>query len=304
MESIASSICVICLKKGYDLRFFTEDSLSKCKKILKTRQDYNLDFNNVYLPSSVKTQREGYHTLCYLKFTSLDKNYRDNLNKQIISEESNKKNDNDESATHMGDEVKINNLKLCIFCDKKSKLVNNQKYSLHMAKSNGILEKIIQYATSSNKVNMLDKVLNYKSSKRVIFYHSPCFASFQYTYTRSCPEGSKNLSQFQLRRVAHKNAYQEICSFVNENVIRKKKCFCLNFLTDMFIEQLKKEYDKLSQLQPCYLNLGSTLKRKLLVTYRKKIKMADLRNQTIVTPYNDVSLSNNDYNLLKDTDIV
>lgn len=65
--------CVFCEKSDENLTFFTEETLRKCKKILKQRKIHNLKYKNVVLP--VDLFANGYHKQCYKSFTGLMKKY-------------------------------------------------------------------------------------------------------------------------------------------------------------------------------------------------------------------------------------
>ena len=78
----ARPICGICLKRGDNMKLFDEQTLVKCKSILKLRQDYTLNYNSVRFSSSENAQ-QGYHAACYHYFTALSQKYREELKKQL-----------------------------------------------------------------------------------------------------------------------------------------------------------------------------------------------------------------------------
>lgn len=72
--------CVICKQKDTGkINPFTESTLNKCRIALKIRQEYKLKYCDVILPSEVSSNKEGYHRQCYANFTSLKKQYKQNL---------------------------------------------------------------------------------------------------------------------------------------------------------------------------------------------------------------------------------
>lgn len=68
--------CVICKKKDNSDKviIFNEERLQKCRNILKIRQQNNLKFAKVVLPSDLTTPK-GYHAQCYRNFSALMKQY-------------------------------------------------------------------------------------------------------------------------------------------------------------------------------------------------------------------------------------
>lgn len=71
--------CVICkVKDTGKVHPFTENTLNKCRTTLEIRQKYNLKYCDVILPSEVSS-KEGYHRPCYSNFTSLKKQYKQDV---------------------------------------------------------------------------------------------------------------------------------------------------------------------------------------------------------------------------------
>lgn len=70
---------MICkVKDAGKVQPFTETTLNKCRIALEIRQKYNLKYCDVILPLEVSS-KEGYHRLCYSNFTSLKKQYKQDL---------------------------------------------------------------------------------------------------------------------------------------------------------------------------------------------------------------------------------
>lgn len=73
--------CVFCKNSDVDLLLFTEETLKKCRVILKHRKDHNLKFKDVVLPGDFL--ESGDHRQCYKSFTGLNKKYYLPKNKSI-----------------------------------------------------------------------------------------------------------------------------------------------------------------------------------------------------------------------------
>ncbi|KAG8177890.1 hypothetical protein JTE90_001721 [Oedothorax gibbosus] len=65
--------CVFCDDFDVNLILFTEETLEKCRTILKHRKEHDLKFNDVALPEDLF--ESGYHRKCYKSFTGLMKIY-------------------------------------------------------------------------------------------------------------------------------------------------------------------------------------------------------------------------------------
>lgn len=63
--------CVFCNNSDLNLTLFTEETLQKCRTVLKHRKEHNLKFKDVFLP--VNFFESGYHRQCYKSFTELIK---------------------------------------------------------------------------------------------------------------------------------------------------------------------------------------------------------------------------------------
>ncbi|KAK0161711.1 hypothetical protein PV327_008130 [Microctonus hyperodae] len=67
------STCVFCKQHDEHLILFTNETLKKCKLILKQRKLHNLKHKDVVLPR--ESYEDGYHRNCYKSFTGLMKKY-------------------------------------------------------------------------------------------------------------------------------------------------------------------------------------------------------------------------------------
>lgn len=80
--------CVICQQKDAGkVNPFTETTLNKCRITLKIRQKFNLKYCDVILPLEVSSE-EGYHRQCYANFTSLKKQYTEDLSTSSLESSS------------------------------------------------------------------------------------------------------------------------------------------------------------------------------------------------------------------------
>lgn len=66
--------CVFCdTKKTDKLLLFSEETMSKCKKILRLRKFHKLKYNDTILPDELYDS--AYHSCCYKTFTALKRKF-------------------------------------------------------------------------------------------------------------------------------------------------------------------------------------------------------------------------------------
>lgn len=65
--------CVFCEESDKNLVLLTDETLKKCRVIVKQRKLHNLKYKDVVLP--VELFEGGYHRQCYKSFTGLIKKY-------------------------------------------------------------------------------------------------------------------------------------------------------------------------------------------------------------------------------------
>ncbi|GFQ72540.1 hypothetical protein TNCT_59021 [Trichonephila clavata] len=66
-------ICFVCNKSDGKIILFSEETLRKCRTVLKIRKKYNLKYKDIILPDEYIGN--GYHRECYKAFTGVMKKY-------------------------------------------------------------------------------------------------------------------------------------------------------------------------------------------------------------------------------------
>lgn len=89
--------CVFCGETDINLILFTEETLKKCKLILKCRKEHNLKHKDVTLPDELF--ESGYHRHCYKSFTGLMKKYYVSKSTTAAAAESNTSTDKSSDVT-------------------------------------------------------------------------------------------------------------------------------------------------------------------------------------------------------------
>lgn len=80
--------CVFCATvKDEQLNLFSEDSIEKCRNILRLRKFHNLKYKDVILPDEIFDS--AYHRSCYKTFTALKKKFfSTNVTEKVSSQSS------------------------------------------------------------------------------------------------------------------------------------------------------------------------------------------------------------------------
>lgn len=105
-------------------------------------------------------------------------------------------------------------------------------------------------------------------------------------------------TEWHLTREIHKSAFEEVCTFVSENIIKKKNSYFITFLHALFAESVANlDPTKSTGVEP--YNFES----RLLKTFPKKINVVTMNGKKIVKPYTGV-LIQTDYNTLEEDDIL
>ncbi|CAG9760201.1 unnamed protein product [Ceutorhynchus assimilis] len=152
-----------------------------------------------------------------------------------------------------------------------------------------------------NDMGLLTKIENLSSQGCPILYHRICLVQFQNKF-QSYIASEKEKTDWHMKRDTVSAAFDKICSFVYENIIRNKHSYYLDFLRTLYAEYLSEEVRD-SKISP---NTFSTryLEERLLKTYPKGISVIQNNRRKIVKPYTGVVLKDSDFSLMQDEEIV
>ena len=111
-------------------------------------------------------------------------------------------------------------------------------------------------------------------------------------------QSKQEKSEWQNTRYNYEYALEIVCKFVQHNVIKLRGCFFLDFLKNIYQNELEKIYgDEKSNFATRYLE------EKLEEKFKRNISIRELNNKKIVMPYGYKLLSQ-DFDNLKKEDIV
>ena len=245
-----------------NILLFNNESLKKCKIVLKIRQDANLKYSNVTLPEAVNL-KDGYHLQCYKKFSALSKCHREKMKQMQEAEneleiETIDLNDEElrEDEENTADRTMRSSLRslksvntagifpsLCLFCEKSRKKVQGQEQKLISVETKNFEEKIKQYAKWKEDNQMLTRIAQIDFTAKEIKYHSCCRLKYQKEAeisktTKEGMQGTDTAKGFwHLEREVHQQAFDAICYILQEKVIVKNEV--------VFVADVSKHYHAL-----------------------------------------------------------
>ncbi|KMQ92559.1 hypothetical protein RF55_7436 [Lasius niger] len=196
------------------------------------------------------------------------------------------------------EDVQVN---ICVFCTYERKRHQGRFQNLFICQKDGTIEKIKSNAILLNDTDLFQRIESLLSQKRFIYYHSNCKKAYK-SKCESHRAALREKTDWHKKRDMHSIAYNEVCSFINKNVIDKKRCYFYNFLEKMYTDCLTQEYERIGifsgVLPSCHLE------DKLLNTFNQKIAIITMNKQKLVKPYAGVLLQDNDLIKLEKEDIV
>lgn len=188
-----------------------------------------------------------------------------------------------------------NNL-TCIYCDQKTKKHKSKRLPLITSDKNVFLSKAKnQY---ENHTEFLEKIVNYPHSK--IHYHNICQLNFSY---ETSSNKKTTTTHWHSLREQHRAAFHEICSFIEENIIQKGRCYFLSYICRCYIGLLD-ESDENNDVGIRGDFKAHILESKIKKKYGKEIKIFIIQNKKLVAPKNVVAIDEQTLESLKDEDIL
>lgn len=138
-------------------------------------------------------------------------------------------------------EIDAPNNSTCIFCDQKTKKHRSKRLPLISSNKKEFLSK--QNQEDNNLTELINKVTTYPGYK--VCYHKNCQLDFAYKTTSN--KNTTKSSWHDLRDL-HQIAFDEICDYINENVLKKGRCFFLTQLHRHYMEVLRENKKENSEL--------------------------------------------------------
>lgn len=323
--------CVFCHKSSGSVIMFLEQTLKKCKDILKLRQKYKLKYKDVVLPG--EEMEGGYHRECYKTFTALMKIYNENsdVTPKASTDRSTSslpstshitpRSAEQEASTSMArevhdnvsdlnstleenltehDETVENNPKICVFCNLKRKKHRSKVQPLHESDTESLKSSIIDSVKDREEhKDLYQRLINYHAPK--IYYHTVCRVDFNNKIKLSTKQTVE--SSWHERRHCHQRAFERIRQYIQENVIEKGRCFFLNALHRQYIELL--ETDPEGNTEKINSTFTSQhLQDKITLHFQNDIKFITTHNKKLIAPKYLSVIDEQSYEHLQDEDIL
>ena len=175
---------------------------------------------------------------------------------------------------------KNDNEVVCIFCNKEKKKVRSSLVPLHAADVHKFKDSVRSKIEGHEEYKeFLSKLDNFSGSK--IFYHKKCRVEFDNKLTSLKAQPKK--TEWHYYREYHQIVFNEISEIINEEVIKKGRCFLLVYLHDLYIDSLEKIFKE------NYIEMTSTftahhLEEKILKEFSEKVKFFNIHNKKIIAP--------------------
>lgn len=343
--------CAFCEKCDEKLSLFTEETLKKCRVILRQRKIHNLKFKNVVLP--VDLFDAGFHRECYKSFTGLNKKYYSQkaaTTKKCTGTENSSniaKNKSTASAptlpiistvkdlspasasnpavSYLPEPTSSNseghcmqlecvvdslsqsnislesnisidkNAQICLFCNQKTKKLRSKRLPLHSTNKNDFLNKL-------DEENGAFMELIYRVKKcpySIIYYHNICRLDF--FYKTSSKKKTTKTNWHDVRQL-HQECFHEMCDFIQENVIKRGRCFFLTYLHRYYMELFEESQIHSEEIIGNFT--PNNLENKIVKAFDKKIKFLIIQNKKILAPKHVTDIDDQSFENLKDENIL
>lgn len=111
--------------------------------------------------------------------------------------------------------------KVCLFCNKKKRQVRSKMLPLHEGDKNQFQSRIMSSIENQKEYNELLSRLESIASPK-IYYHTECRIQFNNKISSSAKISVK--SDWHHHREYHQEAFNEICSIIEEDIINNGRC--------------------------------------------------------------------------------
>lgn len=161
----------------------------------------------------------------------------------------------------------------CIYCDQKTKRHKLKRLPLHKCDKNLFLNKLNE--EKEDMADLIEKVQDVTDS--IIYYHKKC--QLEYSYKISSKNNTVKTSWHDLRQ-HHQAVFDEVCNFIQQNVVEKGRCNFLTYLHRQYMELFNEE------IENCKEDMGNftphNLEDKINKVFTKEIKFLLCHNKKLL----------------------
>lgn len=185
----------------------------------------------------------------------------------------------------------------CIFCQKKRKKYNGREQQLQTCLTADGVDNLLIIANEIGDEQLANRITKFSTRNELILYHKICKLNFTNTQ-QAQKKSNMEKTEWHVTRDIYKSAFEEVCSFICENIIKKKKCYFLSFLESLFATSII-NLDPTKSLQVD----SYRFENRLLKKYGKEISIVTMNGKKIVKTYSGV-LIKTDLDILEEEDIL
>ncbi|GFR19483.1 hypothetical protein TNCT_219891 [Trichonephila clavata] len=203
-------------------------------------------------------------------------------NIEIFEPDVSDNNDSTEDANILNEnDASTNNYQIvCVFCNREHKKLHSKMLPLHKADTNQFKSSVLPNIEGQEEyAELLNKLKNFSGPK--ISYHTECRVNFNNKISFSKKSSSKN--DWHCHREYHQLAFNEISGIIEEDVIKKGRCYLLVYLHELYIDSLEKIYEE-NSVEINSIFTAHHLEEKILKTFSKNIKFFTIRNKKLIAP--------------------
>lgn len=229
-------------KSDKHIRSLSDTSFHKIRESMRMRQasedvDVGMESVCTQIPTNYVKNIHGAHRKCYQKFTNIGhiksrkRPHSDQTEKDGPSS-SKKKRSTSSAVLFPSDQ--------CIFCEKRR--IQSRKSSEYLTKcvTSTAAESIQEAAEQKKDFALLGKIKDVDLCAREAYYHNSCRKS----YTRKDDRHAHYEVDEELveQHTAHQEAFDYICSYVQEHIISKCKVERLTILKEKYLSYLQEHF--------------------------------------------------------------
>lgn len=189
---------------------------------------------------------------------------------------------------------------ICFFCEKKNKKFHGKIENLRSCNKDQFQESIMKnLKINSDYYNeMLDKLQNITSNK--IYYHEKCRTDAR---NKKKLQKSPVKTSWHISREYHQTVFQEICTLIEENVIKKGRCYFLSFLHRQYIDYFSELSNDMGHTLSSVIS-SQYLEEKIRVQFAGKIQILQSGHKKVIAPKGITSIDESLFAHLKERDIL
>ena len=224
---------------------FTNNTLLKCKEILKARKSQNLKYSDLSLPEQVD-KKHGFHIECYRKFIASSKLQKEKM--KIMETDGTNQN---AVCTHDAKNSKPLTMttrseikppkttprtgifpSVCLFCNQTRKKVKGVEQKLVRVETNDFESNVRKFIDIMEDSTLLARISGIDFAAKEVKYHAYCIVRYQRQAEIRMDLVSKEQSdivkiKWHLQREIHQQSFEALTSYINIEVINKKEVLSL-----------------------------------------------------------------------------